>query len=140
MDKANQRIKSLQHDLANLKSTADQLKDEDDSDDDEDDSGEAIKAEIKSLEKENAVRQAKLDEYERNKKCTSVSFYLVCSCGRRRSQLLGCSFSFFFGSLPLCLDFFSRRQLIFSSYSGALFELLLQGTLTICATLWRKRQ
>lgn len=72
MDKANQRIKSLQHDLANLKSTADQLKDEDDSDDDEDDSGEAMKAEIKSLEKENAVRQAKLDEYEKNKTCTLI--------------------------------------------------------------------
>ena len=44
MEKANQRIKSLQHDLANLKTTAAQLKDEDDSDDDEIDDGEAIKA------------------------------------------------------------------------------------------------
>lgn len=70
MDKANQRIKSLQHDLSNIKKTADQLKDEDDSDDDDDDSGEAIRSEIKALEKENAVRQDKLDEYEKNKTCT----------------------------------------------------------------------
>ena len=68
MEKANQRIKSLQHDLANLKTTAAQLKDEDDSDDDEIDDGEAIKAEIAQLEKENKVRQDKLDEYEKNKK------------------------------------------------------------------------
>lgn len=68
MEKANQRIKSLQHDLANLKNTAAQLKDDDDSDDDDLDDGEAMRTEIAALEKENAVRQAKLDEYERNKK------------------------------------------------------------------------
>jgi cell division cycle protein 37 len=68
MEKANQRIKALQHDLANLKNTASQLKDDDDSDDDDLDDGEAMKAEIAALEKENAVRQEKLDEYERNKK------------------------------------------------------------------------
>lgn len=67
MEKANSRIKSLQHDLANIKKTQDQLKDEDDSDDEDDESGEAIKSEIKALEKENGVRQAKLDEYEKNK-------------------------------------------------------------------------
>ncbi|CAB9508642.1 Hsp90 co-chaperone Cdc37 [Seminavis robusta] len=69
MEKANQRIMSLKHDLNNIKTTALQLKDEDDDDDDDDlDDGEALKAEIAALEKENAVRQAKLDEYERNKK------------------------------------------------------------------------
>lgn len=68
MEKANQRIKSLQHDLANMKATAAQLKDEDDSDDDDLDDGEAMKAEIAALEKENQVRHQKLDEYERNKK------------------------------------------------------------------------
>lgn len=69
MEKANQRIQGLNHDLNNLKTTASQLKDEDDDDDDDDlDDGEAIKAEIAALEKENATRQAKLDEYEKNKK------------------------------------------------------------------------
>jgi cell division cycle protein 37 len=69
MEKANQRIQSLKHDLNNIKATALQLKDEDDEDDDDDlNDGEAIQAEIKALEKENLVRQAKLDEYERNKK------------------------------------------------------------------------
>lgn len=67
MEKANQRIKALKHDLANIKATADQLKDEDDSDDDDLDDAEAMKAEIAALEKENKVRQDKLDEYERNK-------------------------------------------------------------------------
>lgn len=68
MEKANQRIKSLQHDMTNLKNTASQLKDEDDSDDEDLDDGEAMKAEISALQKENGVRQAKLDEYEANKK------------------------------------------------------------------------
>jgi len=68
MEKANQRIASLKHDLNNIKTTALQLKDEDDSDDDELNDGEAMVAEITALEKENAIRQAKLDEYEKNKK------------------------------------------------------------------------
>ena len=89
MEKANQRIESLKHDLVNLKNTAQQLKDDDDDDDeDELDDTEAIQAEIKALEKENAVRQTKLDEYEKNKKVhiciiiLIVEFQVLCATGR----------------------------------------------------------
>mmetsp|Transcript_16895 Transcript_16895/g.38740 ORF Transcript_16895/g.38740 Transcript_16895/m.38740 type:complete len:442 (+) Transcript_16895:101-1426(+) len=66
MDKANQRIKMLERDL---KKIAKRKADDSDSDDDDDlDDTEAIKIEIEELKSQNAQRQAKLDEYEKNKK------------------------------------------------------------------------
>jgi len=66
MGKANQRIKVLEHDLAKL---AQQKAEDSDSDDDEDlDDREGLQTELAQLKKENAERQAKLDEYEKNKK------------------------------------------------------------------------
>ena len=59
MEKTNQRIRVLEHDLKKLQT-----------DDDDDDLGEGdgIRKEIAELNHANALRQAKLDEYERNKK------------------------------------------------------------------------
>ena len=61
MQKANQRIKVLEHDLAKL---AQAKADDSDSDDDDLDDREGLEMELKQLQKENAERQAKLDEYE----------------------------------------------------------------------------
>jgi cell division cycle protein 37 len=67
MDKANQRIKILQHDLA--KARAKPADDDDDDDDDEDlNPFEALQVEMDELVKANEARQAKLDAYEKNKK------------------------------------------------------------------------
>jgi cell division cycle protein 37 len=69
MEKANLRIKVLQHELNRIQMDNAALKDDDDDDDDDDlDEGEGIKAEIRELEQANAARQAKLDEYEKHKK------------------------------------------------------------------------
>lgn len=57
----------MQHDLAKLDKAKEDDSDSDDDDDDLDDR-EGIKVEIAELEGENAARQAKLDEYEKNKK------------------------------------------------------------------------
>jgi cell division cycle protein 37 len=65
MEKANQRIKVLEHDLRKLEQ---QKKDDSDSEDEDLDDSEALKAELKELLAQNAARQAKLDEYEKNKK------------------------------------------------------------------------
>jgi cell division cycle protein 37 len=70
MEKANQRIKILQHDLAKIAATkAKAAADDDDSDDDDDlDDTEGIRAEIAEREKTLATHQAKLDEYAKHKK------------------------------------------------------------------------
>jgi cell division cycle protein 37 len=68
MEKANLRIKVLQHELNRIQMDNAALKDDDDDDDDDLDEGEGIKAEIRELEQANAARQAKLDEYEKHKK------------------------------------------------------------------------
>jgi cell division cycle protein 37 len=65
MDKSNQRIKVLQHDLAKIAAAA---ADDDDSDDDDLDDTEGIRAEIAELEKTLATHQTKLDEYAKHKK------------------------------------------------------------------------
>jgi len=89
MEKANLRIASLQHDLKHLKTTAAELKDEDDSDEEDDDAEQraAIMSEIEQLNKENKLRQDKLDEYEKNKTCTFIMYirvFLVDSVGGTR--------------------------------------------------------
>jgi cell division cycle protein 37 len=65
MSKANQRIQVLQHDLIRINMS----KADFDDDDDDDDLGEGagISAEIDELKTANEARQAKLDEYEKNK-------------------------------------------------------------------------
>jgi cell division cycle protein 37 len=67
MEKANQRIKILQHDLAKLAVTKASADDDSDDDDDLDDT-EGIRAEIAEREKTLATHQAKLDEYAKHKK------------------------------------------------------------------------
>jgi len=77
MEKANQRIKVLERDLAKLgdgklvvEDITDGDKNDDDDDDDEDDfdDREGLEAELKELKMENEARQKKLDDYEKNKK------------------------------------------------------------------------
>ena len=69
MEKANKRIKVLEHDLNKLAVAKMSVKENDDSDDDDDlDDSEALKAELEELKKENKARQEKIDEYEKNKK------------------------------------------------------------------------
>jgi cell division cycle protein 37 len=65
MERANQRIKVLRHDLAKLDN-----KDKDgDSDDDDDlDDREGLMTELNELQSKNEARLKKLDEYEKNKK------------------------------------------------------------------------
>jgi cell division cycle protein 37 len=64
MSKANQRIQLLEHDLIRIN-----MSNADFDDDEDDDLGEGagIKAEIDELKKANEARQAKLDQYEKNK-------------------------------------------------------------------------
>lgn len=64
MEKANRRIKTLEHDLKKIR---ERQADDDDSDDDDLDETEGIIAEINELKQDNAERQKKLDEYEKNK-------------------------------------------------------------------------
>lgn len=65
MEKASRRITQLQYDLRKLE----HAKAEDSDDDDVDlDDREALQTELEELQKANATRQAKLDEYEKNKK------------------------------------------------------------------------
>lgn len=67
MEKANQRIKILQHKLEKI--AVAKAADGDDSDDDDDlDDSEGIRAEIAEREKTLATHQAKLDEYAKHKK------------------------------------------------------------------------
>ena len=71
MEKANKRIAILEHDLAKLEKEKQQRKaDDSDSDDDDDDldDTEGIKVELAELKAQNEKRQAKLDEFEKNKK------------------------------------------------------------------------
>ena len=67
MDKAKLRIKMLQRDLQKIEKQKQEDSDDDDDDDDLDDT-EAIKIEMEELKTQNASRQAKLDDYEKNKK------------------------------------------------------------------------
>lgn len=67
MDKANRRIAQLQYDLKKLDNA--KAEDSDDDDDDVDlDDREALQSELIELQKANATREAKLAEYEKNKK------------------------------------------------------------------------
>lgn len=69
MEKANQRMQVLRHELSKLDQKKKDLADSDDDDDDDDlDDREGLQAELKELESQNAARQKKLDEYEKNKK------------------------------------------------------------------------
>jgi cell division cycle protein 37 len=61
MEKTNQRIRVLEHDLKKLQT-------DDDDDDDDLGEGDGIRAELAELKHANQLRQAKLDDYERNKK------------------------------------------------------------------------
>lgn len=67
MQKSNQRIQVLEHELAKLGAQQGAADGESDDDDDLDDR-EGLETELKQLQKENAKRQAKLDEYEKHKK------------------------------------------------------------------------
>jgi cell division cycle protein 37 len=66
MEQAEQRMKILRHDIEKIKKQ--QTADSDDDDDDLLDDTEALQAELDELQAANAKRQAKLDEYEKNKK------------------------------------------------------------------------
>jgi cell division cycle protein 37 len=70
MEKANQRIQVLEHDLTKLDKLVirDATTGEDDDDDDDLDDREGLEAELKELRDANAARQKKLDDFERNKK------------------------------------------------------------------------
>jgi len=63
-EKANRRIKTLEHDLKKIK----ERKAEDSDSDDDLDETEGIQAEINELKQANAAREEKLQEYEKNKK------------------------------------------------------------------------
>lgn len=65
IEKANRRIKTLEHDLKKIK---DRQGDDSDSDDDDLDETEGIRAEINELKQANAEREKKLQDYEKNKK------------------------------------------------------------------------
>lgn len=65
IQKASQRMKMLDRDL---KKIIKQKEEDSDSDDDDLDDTEAIKIEIEELQTQNKQRQAKLDDYEKNKK------------------------------------------------------------------------
>jgi cell division cycle protein 37 len=71
MEAANQRIRTIQHELSKLNAQKAQAK-VDESDDEDDDldlaEREGLDAELKQLQQANADRQKKLDEYEKNKK------------------------------------------------------------------------
>jgi cell division cycle protein 37 len=71
VEAANQRIRTIQHEFSKLNAQKAQAK-VDDSDDEDDDldlaEREGLDAELKQLQKANAERQKKLDEYEKNKK------------------------------------------------------------------------
>jgi cell division cycle protein 37 len=71
MEKANQRIKILEHDLAKL------AKQKCNDDDDDLDDSEAIQAELNELVRANTARQAKLDEYEKHKKWNVDNMFQV---------------------------------------------------------------
>jgi cell division cycle protein 37 len=72
MEKANQRIRVIEHELAKLNLQKAQAKvdaSDDDSDEEDDlDDREGLEMELEQLKKANKERQAKLDEYEKNKK------------------------------------------------------------------------
>jgi cell division cycle protein 37 len=68
MDKANQRIKQLQYNLKKLDDAKSKDSDSDDDDDVDLDDRKTIQTELDALHSANATRQAKLDEYEKNKK------------------------------------------------------------------------
>jgi hypothetical protein len=65
METATQRIRMLERDLKKIET---RKKEDSDSDDDDLDDTEAIKIEMEELKAQNQANQAKLDEYEKNKK------------------------------------------------------------------------
>ena len=67
MEKAAQRLKILQRDLKKIKKKIEQDDSDDDGYDDLDDAV-AIRIELEELKQQSQARQAKLDEYEKNKK------------------------------------------------------------------------
>ena len=75
MEKANRRMKTLEHDLKKIRER--QQADDDDSDDDDLDETEGIQAELNELKQANAERQKKLDEYEKNKKWNVDNMFAV---------------------------------------------------------------
>ena len=72
MKKNEDRIRVLEHDLKKIQDGKLVIRDvtngDDDSDDDDLDDTEGLEAELKELKASNAAHQAKLDEYEKNKK------------------------------------------------------------------------
>lgn len=78
MEQAIKRIKTLEHDLSKLDMTK-KKNDSDDDDDDDDDLNdrEGLETERNELVKANAARQAKLDEYEKNKKWNVDNMFQV---------------------------------------------------------------
>ncbi|KAL7565247.1 hypothetical protein ACA910_014545 [Epithemia clementina (nom. ined.)] len=81
MEKADHRIKVLEHDLKKIDLQRKQDKEEGDDDDDDDDDDlddrEGLLAEMNELKKANAERQRKLDEYEKNKKWNVDNMFQV---------------------------------------------------------------
>ena len=81
MEKTNQRIKILERDLKKIEARKAAAKadgdDDDDDDDDDIDDAEGIKIEIEDLRAQNKARQAKLDEYEKNKKWNVDNMFQV---------------------------------------------------------------
>ena len=75
-------MKMLQRDLQKIDKQKQQQQDDDDDDDDDDDLDdlddvEAIKIELEELQQQNRARQAKLDEYEKNKKWNVDNMFQV---------------------------------------------------------------
>jgi cell division cycle protein 37 len=77
MEKNNQRIKVLEHDLAKLDMRSKKDDDDDDSDDDDLDDREGMRAELDQLKNKNAELQKKLDEYEKHKKWNVDNMFQV---------------------------------------------------------------
>eukprot|EP00529_Nitzschia_sp_RCC80_P023054 CAMPEP_0113488636 /NCGR_PEP_ID=MMETSP0014_2-20120614/26119_1 /TAXON_ID=2857 /ORGANISM="Nitzschia sp." /LENGTH=476 /DNA_ID=CAMNT_0000382355 /DNA_START=81 /DNA_END=1511 /DNA_ORIENTATION=- /assembly_acc=CAM_ASM_000159 len=80
MEKASARIKMLERDLQKAeRRKLESVEDEDDDDDDDDDidDTEGIRIEIEELRDQNRQRQAKLDEYEKNKKWNVDNMFTV---------------------------------------------------------------
>jgi cell division cycle protein 37 len=79
MEKNNQRIKVLEHDLAKieLRNNKDDNNDDDTDDDDDLDDREGMRAELEQLKNKNAAYQKKLDDYEKHKKWNVDNMFQV---------------------------------------------------------------
>ncbi len=76
MEKAKLRIKMLERDLQKIQKRKEEDEDEDSDDEDLDDA-EAIRIELEELKQQNQARQAKLDDYEKNKKWNVDNMFQV---------------------------------------------------------------